>query len=180
MENFKIEIPYNKKDFIRLNMVRLKIQRIKMNKQLKGFAIAAIIVFGLGILARTDNEPDNPFMFIGFLLLLVTIWMLVFMVFSKRQFSVKINEIANQYDKVKMDCIYEFTDDSVKYWDKEKHLDFKWCVFSSYSIYKDFLIITLNNSLIHSYIFEKKESDIDNYTKILELVKTKLEFKEIK
>ena len=88
--------------------------------------------------------------------------------------------LADKFEKEKMDCIYELNDESIKYWDKEKHLDFKWCVFSSYSIYKDFLIITLNNSLIHSYIFEKKESDIDNYTKILELVKTKLEFKEIK
>ncbi|HEY4788980.1 MAG TPA: hypothetical protein VIH57_23180 [Bacteroidales bacterium] len=101
MESFKIETPYNKDDFIRLSMVRFKIHRIKSNKQLRGFAIATIIIFGSGLLVRTDNEPYNPFMFIGFMLMLWTVCLLVFMNFSKRQFSVRINQIAEEYDKVK-------------------------------------------------------------------------------
>jgi hypothetical protein len=102
------------------------------------------------------------------------------MIFLKKRYIRKIKEIAEKFDSVKMDCTYEFSEESVKYRDKEKNVEFSWSVFTNYSIYKNYLILKLNNSLIESYIFEKKETDINDYNKLLEIVKSKLEYEEIK
>jgi len=72
---------------------------------------------------------------------------------SKVKYSRKLKITAEKYDEAKMDCTYELSEDSVKYWDKEKHFDLKWSVFTHYSIYKNYLIISFNNSMFNLFIF---------------------------
>ncbi len=134
----------------------------------------------IGLVSRTEDEPINPFVFIGVGFSVATLLLVYFRLFSKRRFSKKTEEIAEKFDKMEMDCTYEFSDETIKYWDNEKTLEFNWAVFTNYSIYKNYLVLILNNSLIESFIFEKTESDIDDYNKILEITKSKLEYKEIK
>jgi hypothetical protein len=88
--------------------------------------------------------------------------------------------MAERFESAKMDCVYEFSEDSIKYWDNEKSMDFKWSVFSNYYIYKNYIILLINNSSFESYIFEENDSESNEYFKILEFVKSKLEFKEMK
>ena len=57
-------------------------------------------------------------------------------------------------------------------------MEFNWSFFTNYSIYKNCLILILNDSAFESYIFERKETDIDEYNRILEIVNSKLEYKE--
>jgi len=51
---------------------------------------------------------------------------------------------------------------------------------TDYTIYKGYIVLFVNNSMIGGYLFGNNGSEIDKYDKILELVKTKLEYKEIK
>jgi hypothetical protein len=140
----------------------------------------SIIILLIGFIARTEEEPVNPFLFVGVLFAIPALLLLYLIIFSKKYYSRKINEIAEKYDAIKMDCTYEFSDESVKYWDKEKKIEFNWSVFTNYSIYKNYLILIINNLFIESYVFEKRETTIDEYNKILEIAKSKLEYKEIK
>ena len=180
METIKIETPYNKENFIRLSNILLEIHWKKFRKQLNGIAIASITFLVLGFLVRTQSEPFNPFLLFGIVFSIISIFWFLTLLLSKSSLSRKIKITAQRYDEIKMDCTYEFSDDSVKYWDKEKHFDFKWTVFTDYSVYKNYLIIKLNTALTNPFIFEKTDSDFTDYNRILELVKTKIEYKEIK
>ncbi len=127
-----------------------------------------------------DEETTNPLLILGIVFSFVTLFLFYIRYFSKKTYRKKIIQSAEKFEALEMDCTYEFSDETIKYWDNEKKLEFKWPVFTYYSIYKGYLILALNNSLIESYIFEKKESDKDDYEKVLEITKLKLEYKEIK
>lgn len=73
-----------------------------------------------------------------------------------------------------MDCIYEFSEDCIKYSDKEKKLELKWSVLTNYSIYKEYLVLFVNNSIVDSFVFEKVPEHISDYEKILDLTKGSL------
>ena len=178
MDTFRIDSPFDKNDFIRGNLIKWKFLNRKFRKNLITFSITSAFFLFLGIVAKTE-EPMNLFLVLGIVFSGLTLLLIYAKIFSKRRYTRKIKEIAEKYDSIKMDCTYEFSDKSIKYWDKEKYLEFNWSVFTNYSIYKNYLILILNNSLIESYIFEKKETDIDEYNRILEIVKSKLEYKEI-
>lgn len=180
METFKIHSPFDKQDFIRAMLVKWEIHWLKNRRQLINYSIASFIILSIGIVARTEEEPTNPFIFLGIGFAFATLLFFYFRILSKRRYSRQVQNVANKFDSIKMDCIYEFSDESIKYWDKEKTLDFKWTLFTNYSTYKNYLIIILNNSLIESYLFEKKESDLEEYNKVLEITKSKLKYKEIR
>jgi hypothetical protein len=180
MESLIINSPYNRAEFVKSNLLRWEIHWLKNRKQIFGFAIASIIILFIGIISITEEEPTNPFVFLGIVFSVSTIFLLYLRIFSKRRFKKKIEEIAERFESLKMDCTYVFSDESIKYWDKEKTIDFKWSLFTYYSFYKEHLVIALNNSLIDSYLFKKEGANIEEFEKILEFVKMKLEYKEIK
>lgn len=180
METFQIHSPFDKQEFTRAMQIKWEIHWLKNRRQLKNYAIVSAVILAIGLRARTEEEHTNPFVFLGICFTVLTLWFVYFRIMAKRKYTRKVEEIARKFDAVKMDCTYEFTDESIKYWDNEKTLDFKWTVFTYYSEYKNYLILILNNSLIESYIFEKKESDLEEYNKVLEMAKSKLEYKEIK
>ena len=179
METFKVTSPFDKADFIRVNKIKWKILSVKARKQLIGIIITTIILLFLAIIEKNNGGSDDTFETFGFIFLLLTFWLFIFRHFQKLNYFRKIERTADIYEKNGMDCTYEFSEESVKYWDKEKTLEFKWNVFINYSIYKNFLILRINDSVIGAYIFERKENDFKDFDKVLELVKTKLEYKKM-
>jgi len=180
MDLIRSESQYNKDNFIRLNLVLFKIKWLKFQKQLRGMTIASITFLFLGFLVRTQSEPFNPFILIGIVFSVLTAFFYFILISAKKSYSRQIKIIAEKLNEQKMDCTYELSDDSLKYWDKEKHFDFKWTVFAHYSIYKNYLLIGLGHPAFNPFIFEEKDSENNDYNRILDLVKTKLEYKEIK
>ena len=180
MDTFRTNSPFDKNDFIRGSLIKWEFHWRKNRKQLINCSITSIIILLIGILPRNENEPTNPVMFIGIGLSIITLLLIYVRVSSKQRYTRKLKETAERFDMVKMDCSYEFSDESIKYCDKEKKLEFSWSVFTGYTIYKNYLIIILGDSLIQYYIFEKKETDIDEYNKILEIVESNLENKKLK
>lgn len=180
MTNFTVESIYNKEDFIRANKMKWKIHWLKNFKQIRNLGITTSVFVIFSALTITKDEPLNIYVFlaIGFGLLLI--FLASIRRFAKKKYYKSIYEISEKYESEKMDCIYEFSEDSIKYSDKEKKLEFKWSVLTSYSIYKDYLVLFVNNSIVDSFIFEKDSDHIADYEKILELTKEKLEYKSVK
>ena len=179
MNPLKIDIPFDKDNFIRTHLIMWEIHWRKNRKQLISILIMSLIVLFLGIIVRTEKEPTNPFIASGVLILILALYLTIRRIFSKQNYTRKIKDLANKYDSIKMDCSYEFSEESIKYQDKEKKIELNWSVFTNYTIYKDCLVLFLDN-LAEFYVFEKKEIDAENYNKILEIVKSKLEYKKIK
>ena len=179
MLTLRIEEPFDKNEFIEVNNIKWKIYSMKTKKTILSFLLFASLILGVGIFANYDNEPNNPAVLFGTVLELFAILMVYIFFLSKRKYRNKMNELAEKFETVKMDCAYEFSDDSIKYWDKEKHYDLKWEVFSSYSIYKDYLLINLNDSFLSSYIFKEDKTKLEEYSRICKFVESNLKLKEI-
>jgi len=180
MEILRIETTFNKERFIRIQIIRWKIHWLKNKRHIINYSIISLVLILLSILTRTKEEPLNPFSFLTIAFVFMTLLLIFVRIFSKRKFAKKIKEIADRFETLKMDCVYEFSEKSIRYWDNEKSMEFKWSVFLNYSIYKNYIILLLNNTPFDTFIFEKKDSKIDEYSKILEIVSSKLIFKEMK
>ena len=180
MDTFIVNYTFDKNDFIRGQLIKWKIHWKKNRRQLIINTIGSLTILLIGVIGRTEGETTNPFIFLGVVFFIFALVLICLRIVSKRSYIRKIKEIAEKFDSVKMDCSYEFSDESVKYRDKEKKVEFNWSVFTNYSTYKDYLFLIINNSIIQSYIFEKKETNINEYNNILEIAKSKLEYKEIK
>ncbi|MFA6701090.1 MAG: hypothetical protein WCR12_03000 [Dysgonamonadaceae bacterium] len=176
METLRIEIPFKKQEF-------LESQKIKWNYLWKNYIlkimvwlIAAILLLIVGLLVRKDGEPYNVFMFISALFLLnaILLWQSNF--FSHRNQVKQTKKFAEKYESIGMINVYEFTDDSIKYWDYEKHFKLNWDIFQYYTIYKGYLILFAGEMLVDILTFKLVETGDEaiQYNKILDFVKNKL------
>jgi hypothetical protein len=179
MEPVKIETLWDQNTFLRLGKVQWEITYRKFQKNLKYYFITAGILLILGFIARYEEDSINPFIIIGFVFLTISLFMTLLMFGLRRNYLKRLSSLANKFETLKMDCTIEVTDENVKYWDKEKYFELKWTAFSSYSCYKNYLILSTPYSLANSIILEKTESDFIEYDKIFELAKAKLIKKEV-
>lgn len=180
METIVINSPFKKEDFIKLNNVVWKVHTLKNRRQLPYYALFAVIVLFIGIITRSEEEPSNPFIFIGIAFIFLYLFIVYIFYFQKISLNRKLERISSIYEEKKIDAIYEFSDLEVKYFDKEKRFEFKWEAFSYYLLYKNYMILSVDNSPISAFVFERKVDDYSDFDKILELVKQKLTLKEIK
>ena len=180
MANFRIESIYNKDDFIRINKIKWKIHWLKNLKQIRDLSITTAVFMILSALTISNEEPVNIYVIltIGFGLLMI--FLSSIRRSAKKKYHRNIIAISEKFETERMDCIYEFSEDLLKYSDKEKKLELKWSVLTNYSIYKDYIVLFVNNSIVDSFIFEKDPNHISDYEKILDLVKKKLEYKPVK
>ena len=179
MENFIIESTFEKEGFIKLNLIKWEVHWFKNKKQIRNYAIISLVLLFLGFTTSSNEEPITPFLIFGFASVVGTLFVVYTRLKSKKTYKNKILEIADRFESEKMDCIYEFSEEEIRYKDKEKELNFKWSVFTDYTIYKDCIILFLEKNVVDSYIFDKTESDTEDYNRILEFAKAKLKFRKL-
>ncbi len=180
MDIIKLDSPFDRIDFIKSNKILWKAKWKNYKKRLIYILISSIVILVIGLIGKSEKEPSNPFIFIGIGSLLIYLIVAFAMFCSWNNYNQKLKKIADKLEESKTNIIFELSQDSFKYWDYEKHYDLKWSVFSHFTIYQDNIILFVNNSIIGGYIFSKNDLEIDRFENILEVVKTKLEYKEIK
>jgi hypothetical protein len=178
MESIITKTPFIKGDYIRQNQAYWKYHSRKFWRQIAFYFVLSISFLILGTLAKTEEEPSNPFVFIGIIFIILTFTILYLRIFQRLAYNRKIKAAATRFDEIKLDNIIEFTDDYLKYIDKEKTLEYKWEAFSSYSLYKNFLFLSAEFSLITAFIFENKGNDQDDFDNIYNLINQKVKFKK--
>lgn len=181
METLRINTPFNKQDFLKAQSMRWRISWMENRKQLISLSISTVVLLGLGFLMSTKENPISLLLLIGFGFFAILSLLFYSRMFAKRKFNKEAQKIAERFEKMQMDCKYEFSNDAVKYWDKEKHFSFTWAVFTHYSIYKDLLMLYIGNSVIDFFMFERNGTklEIEQFDKIMEFTKAKLTYKEI-
>jgi|WetSurMetagenome_2_1015567.scaffolds.fasta_scaffold735922_1 hypothetical protein len=178
MENFITKNPFRRDDFIIQNQAFWKFHSLKFWKRMAYYIVLSIIILVIGLLARTKNEPSNPFIFLGVAFSILTLSILYLRIFQRLTFYRKIKTAAAKFEEIKLDNEIEFSDDYFKYSDKEKILEFKWEAFSSFSLYKNFLFLSSEFSIINAFIFEKQVDDQGDFDKIYNLISQKVNLKK--
>ena len=179
METYQTTSSFNKEDFIRIQKLKWKILWKKNSRILIFFSLVTAIIILNEFINNLEGKQDEISSIIASIALFLTLWLFLFRYLKKMKYYRNIERIADDFEQRKMECTYEFSDESVKYWDNEKSFVFKWNLFTYYSIYENFLILRINDSVIDTFIFERKDDDYTDYDKIIEFAKAKLEYKKI-
>jgi hypothetical protein len=180
MDTIVINSKFKKEDFINLNLIVWKVNTRTNRRQLPYYSLLAVIVFLIGIISISEEEPSNPFIFIGIALIFLNLFFLYILFFQKLALKRRLEKICLKYLEKQIDSVYEFSDLTAKYSDKEKSYEFKWEAFSYYIVFKNYLILAIDYLPIAAFVFERKEDDFVEFDKIHELVKQKLTLKELK
>jgi hypothetical protein len=94
----------------------------------------SIVTLTSGLILKQESEAINPFMILGIGFLIISLFMGLLMLNYWKSYNRKVKLVAVKFENLKSNFIFELTDDSVKYWDYEKHIDFKWSVFTLYDL----------------------------------------------
>lgn len=181
METLRIKFPFDEQEFIETQKIKSDFLWKDVTLKIRIMLTAAVILMTVGWIIHTDGEPFNVYLFIGGLFLLygILLWQSKWM--SQRRHRRQVIQLAERYKTIGMDCVYEFTNESLRYWDVEKHFDLKWGIFQYYSIYKDYLVLFVGESLVDLLMFREADTakEKDDYHKIRAFVKSKLIYKKI-
>jgi hypothetical protein len=141
MDIIRLDSPFDRIDFIKSNQTFWIITWKKYKKRLINYSIFSIVVLIPGLILSTEIEPINPFMTLGVGFLILSLFMGLMMLNSWKSYNKKVKLVADKFDELKSNFIFELSIDSIKYWDYEKHFDFKWSVFTHYTIYKGYIVL---------------------------------------
>lgn len=181
MDTLLINQKFDKKSFIETSQVHWEIKTSKNVKQIKHFLMVALIILAIGIITGVLGSGYAPFLiFIGIIALVVVAARIMSMNHVKKRYNKEVEEKIEELGKEERTYTFEFSDNSVKYHDKETDLELKWPAFKGYSIYKNHIVLVLKNSSTSFYVFGKEGTIDIEYEKILEFAKFKLPCIKIK
>lgn len=177
---FRTESEFIRAEFIRAQMIRWQFQTIPARRDLIRTLICSVVVIGMGLLVQLSENKFNPFLIVGYVFGGITLLIFYGHIQGKRNFRKAIHKVADHYERINLTHAFEFSEETVKYTDTEKSLEFHWTVFSSYSIYKNYLILAADDTFFPVFMFENNSADKETYERILEIIEEKVEFKKIK
>lgn len=181
MDSFLIKPKFSKKGFKEISLIQWEILTLKNLKLIKRFLTATLIILTIGFITGIiGSEYASFIIFIGVFALITVAILIIGRMHIKRRYRLRIKENIKKLEAIEMACSYTFSDKYVKYQDKEKDLKLNWAAFKCYSIYKDHIVLLLNNSATNFYTFGKSQFDDTDYEKILAFAKLKLQYKKLK
>lgn len=173
METIKLHFKFNKQKFLLSNRLRWKIGQRQYLKNETGMLLFAVVFVLLGL----GNE-SYLFITIGLTLLGLLLYSFLFLLKQKQAFKKQLNKLAEEFENTKMDCDYEFTETEVKYSDKEKKIEYQWHLINGYEIYKEHLVLFVNDAVVNMYIFDLKDVEEETKINLLKLIKEKVKMKK--
>ena len=94
-------------------------------------------------------------------------------------FNKTIKTLAEKHKKENLLSHYELNDSVIKYSNEVRSIELKWNGLKEYSIIGDNILIFLDDS-INAIIIGKNEISVENYFQLIEFIKIKLNYKDIK
>ena len=99
---------------------------------------------------------------------------------TKRRFKYKVEENADKMDKKETILKFEMSADYIKYEDGERKLEYKWEAFTSYSFYDKYILLTIGDNILNSFLLDKEDFTSSENDDLIKQLKLKLDYREIK
>ncbi|MDB5228029.1 MAG: hypothetical protein JWN78_2222 [Bacteroidota bacterium] len=180
-EPLKIEFKnFNKDEFVKIQLIKFKLVQKTSIKYATKVSVVAFSLLAIALLVYSSDHKFNPLFLLGTVAVLFSVILISGIIKTRKKYHNEILQLANKYQEINMDCCYEISNDSIKYTDKEKVMDFKWSVFKFFALHQEYLIIALNHNLASAYFFSKKDLDDTTFNRLIEIVKTKLQEDKIR
>ncbi len=170
-----ITVPFDKHIFIKSNKLKF---RLEYKKSYIKLLIYIILTVGLMILIAIDKGPSSSFYgIVGVILFILTFNYVLRIINVRTLFYREMDALGEKHEKQNFIYTYEFTDNEFNYFDKEKRYYLKWEAFSNYSLSNDFFILLIDKKIF--LMLHKSETSELQFNDIIELTKSKLDFKEL-
>lgn len=161
--------------------VFIKSQKIRSRLELKAYYIKLVLYLLITIFFIIMNGIDTGrsgalWAILSLILVIVTLNYLFRITNIRYHLRHNIQRVSKQFAEEKMESRYEFSEDIICYSDQNRHFEFKWKVFSSYSLYRDYLLIYEGSSIY--LMLHKQEVDALIFQELLELTKSKLKYRK--
>lgn len=154
--------------------IKWNIANLKTIKSIKISFFVLLTFIALHFVTSTASEPYNPYTL--FVIIIGVILLIAVSVFTYNRFKYKkiVTKIVDDFGKSITGCCYEFSNQSIRYYDDIRQTELKWEAISYYSNYKEFLLIWINDDCM---VFDTKDEPI--YEEIQSLVESKLPYKKV-
>jgi hypothetical protein len=171
-----IESPFDKEAFIRANAIRWRIAGIAIRQQIILYGVGMLLFLAWGGYQYQQTEEFNTMIVVGVFLFFVESQLVFNRLYRKGVYDNAISLEAEKYEAMQTKIRYELDDDSLRYWDDEKHFAFKWSVFTEYSFYRNYLVLWRSKSADHILLFDIEEPTLGKGTaqKMIALVKERI------
>lgn len=149
-----IESPFDKEAFIRANAARWRIAGIPIRQQIVLYGVGTLLFLAWGGYQYKQTGDFNTMLILGVFFFFVESQLVFNRLYRKSVYDNAISQEAEKYEAMQTNIRYELDDDSLRYWDNEKHFDFKWSVFTEYSFYRSYLVLWRGRSADHILLFD--------------------------
>lgn len=179
MESLLIKSELDKNSLMKVLQIRREILMLKSLKFTRNVFIVAVSILGIGFLTGIMGGEYAVFVIcLGILASIFAAILIMGRIHMKRRYREKIKEEVIEFKKTGSSCIYEFSDKTVKYQDDERNVVLNWSAFKAYSIYKDYVVLLLDDTLTSFYLFGRPDATNTDFERILEFAEMKLPFKK--
>ena len=180
MDIITINSPFDKDEFIKENLFRLKLVLKPMRRRCINVSISTglFLLSTLGLYIA--NDQYLPFLIVTIIFGAITFILVHSFFSSKRKYLKQTHELALKYIEEKLNPVFEINDDGIYYSDAERTINLKWSNFKYFSLCSDYIIITAGKTVEDAYFFARHEFDKQTFDNFLVLLANKLPQKTLK
>ena len=178
MEPLKLFFRFDKEAFIQSQQLKRELETRLVKKNNRNW----LFVFPVCVLFCLITYYGNTLLFSVFCSLTICFALIACLTYIQTKnetiiYTKKLHELAEKHADSEMDFHFEFTEDQLKYWDKDKHLYFAWSMLSKYAIHNHWLIIWVEGTPYFMIELIKLEQSI--YNQLMNVLKSKLPLIEV-
>jgi len=179
MDTLRIEFPFDREVFEREQMLIWHLLWRKRKRTIKNTSIFAVVFIVFALLIYFEDTSGNIYWLLTVLYVLYVLHLFLDLRLSKKKYQKRIDRVAGRFEMEKMDCVYEFSGDMLKYKDKEKQFEYNWELFLYYSIYKNYLLLFHNDNMkVPMLIFEDNALYAEKFEQVKSFIESKLEYRD--
>ena len=177
-----MEIKIIKDDFLdgfERNRMRWNLAHKKNLLYFTFYALAGLFVLAIAALgAKNADDFWGVFSSLGLGLIFLSTYYFLHTFQNKRKYLAKVRALIVQSTKNGQHTELILKDECVTYKDTETYSEWKWSVFSSYMLYKDYLFLIMGNSVLNSIIIQKNEVPAGEFTELVNFCRSHLFLKK--
>lgn len=182
LNKIQFSAPFDKELIIQAGMLRWEIYAKNQKKQLKSYIIIIISIIPLILLSTGNQKIVNMLIYMGIGLGVFAFFQFYFFITQRDNYKKRITQYCEKEIFTNTNCSYELSESKFICQDAEKRIEYEWSVFINYSVYKNHLLLWMDHSPLSTMIFieDKEGLTQDKYNLLLELIKSKLPYKDLK
>lgn len=172
----KVKISNAAQDYVDQNDVLWKLQT-KKNSRIYILLIIGVASFIFGLFDNSTVFGTRLLMDFGIILIIVSIMILYTISVQKTHFKTAVLITARKYHQENNEALIEINPNFIKFTDYQLTKEMKWGMFSSYTIFENYIFIS-QNLLNSSVILDKRLISENEYSELISFLKSKFILKE--